>query len=808
MRRFWVLALLMLSILASLQAEADESEKCDDSTPDSSQYLDSTAAGLIVYKSMHGNGGEHEAERLLNLYHNRYNSYYDRKEGSATWVDIVRSVGLTPGACAYDCLYQTAVDRFEIIKKDVGANSPYLKRWVSNQMQVFQTPFMSPLILDVAATDPPRAVFDRQYQEASFLFYKQDFEGAQRLYENIFKNQKHPYRGLAGYMIARTLLMREKRSEAYHWLVSLQKDTHLAAYQDMYTEYRFITNYYSCAEEDKEQCTLANAEHLSFLRDNIFRLNITRADDRLYRDSIEQLDYYLQKRPAIGDTGWFSPYDKNSPRLQAYVDAAQKDPFFDWMQTYYTFNPLEVDWSRSLYMTDEARTIQDAALNHAVQRWQAGDGDEWLYAAALRMYPGHAAFVEVRDAAQKLFDAHKCSARSSDRIISRALWTHLIFMKLADGLPDSLVQELVAMYKSNRYYSQYKTHDLVTTVVRFLLHQQRYDDIATLAKAFVQAGSRHGVLDTIYGSFLDTPEEAFKAFPREKGITTPGLQIINRLSTHDLLEMIEQNTLPKNMQTYAARIAFVRSVLLEDSTLFEKAAYAVIKTHPALKNEIAALLERGKKNPQAAEVTSFLLKHPRFNVYATENNRSEMDEENPYPPPSLAFDRIDTYHHNDNNWWCRLDPELVQKDFEEATFWSIYDPYQRLEEPDHDLLQYQRDPSAAAAFFSYAHSDEWTATGELRALSSKPNGTEYLTQQSLAAADSWKNSWKRWLSKTGVSFEEDQSIPAMLHMSVVTSRYGCNRDGSHAAYSKSAFKTLHRSYPHSVWTKLTPYWFE
>jgi hypothetical protein len=42
---------------------------------------------------------------------------------------------------------------------------------------------------------------------------------------------------------------------------------------------------------------------------------------------------------------------------------------------------------------------------------------------------------------------------------------------------------------------------------------------------------------------------------------------------------------------------------------------------------------------------------------------------------------------------------------------------------------------------------------------------------------------------------------------VLSARWGCNRDGSRAAYSREAFQLLHSRFPDSPEAKRTPYWF-
>ncbi len=67
-----------------------------------------------------------------------------------------------------------------------------------------------------------------------------------------------------------------------------------------------------------------------------------------------------------------------------------------------------------------------------------------------------------------------------------------------------------------------------------------------------------------------------------------------------------------------------------------------------------------------------------------------------------------------------------------------------------------------------------------------------------------------FLTKRAVEFvnknPKHPQTPEILHLAVRSTRYGCT-DAETVKLSKQAFDILHKSYPNSVWTKQTPYWF-
>ncbi len=47
-----------------------------------------------------------------------------------------------------------------------------------------------------------------------------------------------------------------------------------------------------------------------------------------------------------------------------------------------------------------------------------------------------------------------------------------------------------------------------------------------------------------------------------------------------------------------------------------------------------------------------------------------------------------------------------------------------------------------------------------------------------------------------------------LANAITSTRWGCNRNGGHASYSREAFRLLHALFPDSAEAKQTPYWFD
>ena len=63
-----------------------------------------------------------------------------------------------------------------------------------------------------------------------------------------------------------------------------------------------------------------------------------------------------------------------------------------------------------------------------------------------------------------------------------------------------------------------------------------------------------------------------------------------------------------------------------------------------------------------------------------------------------------------------------------------------------------------------------------------------------------------WVKNPGWLDSRDLEADALAN-AIVVARWSCNRQGSHAAYSREAFKLLHAKFPNSDAAKRTKYWY-
>jgi hypothetical protein len=739
----------------------------------------------------------------------------ENRDAQAEWFDIVRrqNLEIATGDRRY-CVHETAVNIYHDLAAALEKNHPYLRRWVQNQERVFAgcssgKDKPTEVTLLSAKNAPARAAADQEYQTASFYFYIGNYEIATRLYRQIYEQESHPYREYAAYMIGRIFRLRRNPSASYEWIAQISENPQFEKLRETFRDFRFVIAYYGCDySKNASACKSMYLRHIKYIKENLTNIGQGMAAAQNYNASLSHLDRYLQRKPRIGGGFWFSPQNKTHPSLQAYAELAAQDEFFDWMQTNYTATPLAIDPAAYLYFSDQEKALNDAALNHALDRWKAGDGDEWLFTAYLRLYPGHADFLKAHEAVEHLLKEHVCASSYAGRNIFARLWRHYVVMDVATEMTDGMIQNIITMRR--QYGQNVSIMNPMRAVLNLFLHQKRYEDIRRLAKAFIAAEDFDANLFSLYLNFFETPQKALsflgQYFTKPHYYRPPTgflTAILNRLSIEDIIDALNRyEYIPKEIKKSFLRTVFVRTVLLGDRGLFEKTAHLVVKTHPFLKPDIAAMLNMADGNPQSPYVTAFLLRHPRFNIVSTVFNQEGRN--------GLLFNQIDGRNRNDNNWWCRLDDDKLRRNFQQHLFHDFYNGYPALQ-GRHDAQWYEQYETAkersAAEFFAAMPSGNWAADEELKQLEQYPAAPEYLPQQAAAYARSPVPLFYRGLKRLGIQVVgKDQMKPEMLHRAVMVTRYGCR--GHYGKYSHEAFSILHRQYPASAWAEMTPYWFD
>jgi hypothetical protein len=148
---------------------------------------------------------------------------------------------------------------------------------------------------------------------------------------------------------------------------------------------------------------------------------------------------------------------------------------------------------------------------------------------------------------------------------------------------------------------------------------------------------------------------------------------------------------------------------------------------------------------------------------------------------------MDYDNHNDNNWWCGWEPELFASDSEDAMQTDFADP--RLPYAPTPLRRLLAPALHQSVLFQNRDSSE------RQKLSRVTCAPKLLAERVIA-----------WVEDSGPFSSRDGQAEALAD-AVAATRWGGNRQGSHAVYSRHAYELLHTLFAESPAARRTPYWF-
>ena len=140
---------------------------------------------------------------------------------------------------------------------------------------------------------------------------------------------------------------------------------------------------------------------------------------------------------------------------------------------------------------------------------------------------------------------------------------------------------------------------------------------------------------------------------------------------------------------------------------------------------------------------------------------------------------IDSFDHNDKNWWCPLEPDrdllALRSEFDAVTGnatteWDKEEIAAVVDTARKPMLDQAREKSLKVN--PAVRDIGWK---EIGALTNMPSAPKRLTERAIA-----------W----GKRSKGDDGAPEALALAVRTTRYGCNWHGGHGAYSKAAHDLL------------------
>jgi hypothetical protein len=184
-----------------------------------------------------------------------------------------------------------------------------------------------------------------------------------------------------------------------------------------------------------------------------------------------------------------------------------------------------------------------------------------------------------------------------------------------------------------------------------------------------------------------------------------------------------------------------------------------------------------------------VLASPGLNILMTREANAESNG------PGLTG--IDVWQHSDNNWWCAWEPERHRTAASQTLYGTFFNNDRRPYQPDVDL---GLAVAGASAKLGPLLRSSW--------LWNNQDAAEQLSLSQIVSAPKLLSTRAiDWTEHPGW-FGRRSGRDTALALAVRTTRYGCQRQGGHGAYSKAAFQLLHSRFPDSPAAKSTRYWFD
>ena len=249
--------------------------------------------------------------------------------------------------------------------KSLGARPAELKAWVQAQDQVFMNCSGGPVIPAVLESGDAGARADRMYQIAAAHFYAGQFETAEANFRQIAADQASPWKEIAPYLVARTLIREATLSIKGQ---GADKDKLLAAEKQL----RNILN-----DAGQKQMHSAASKLLAYVDARLRPAERMKdlAQSLMKKDSQATIAQQLNDYRLL--------YDQFEAGQYGGLEALPvTDDLTDWLRSFQTHDP--------------------AAIDHALLKWREMQTLPWLVASISGVDGKHAAAGELIAAAGKV----------------------------------------------------------------------------------------------------------------------------------------------------------------------------------------------------------------------------------------------------------------------------------------------------------------------------------------------------------------------------------------------------------------------
>ncbi|HEY9232660.1 MAG TPA: hypothetical protein VIS78_10950 [Blastocatellia bacterium] len=501
--------------------------------------------------------------------------------------------------CNAESFKNAAATLNRLIEK-YGAASAEAKDWVATQDQVFancEKGESLPTTADAPASPVIRA--NRAYQVAAANFYAGNFDQAEAQFNAIASDSSSPWRALAPYLVARTLIRKATlsggantadaatlaRAEAQLRRVLADKNE-----SALHTSARGLLSYV--------RLRLAPEARLKELAADLLKKNAGASFKQ------EIIDYTRLLDRLVGDDEETADNPKTFAKLP---DAVHNDDLSDWALTF---------------------QVQDAAaLEHALQRWEKTASTAWLVAALAKISATHPKAAALLEASARIKPGSPAFASVS---------YHTLRLNIEAGRRDEARRALDALLAANAAtlppsaFNQFMAlrMNVATSLDEFLKYAQR-----------VPAGFTYDEDGRELPADSDDGDKPKKTARNKLSWDADAARALNEAMPLAVLKEAATNpTLATHLRRELALAAWVRAALLDDDATAMAMAPTVASLAPELKELLDAYIGATDKPAKKFAAIYLILKFP--------GARPSVD---PGTGRTATLDKIDDYR---DNWWC------------------------------------------------------------------------------------------------------------------------------------------------------------
>ena len=570
---------------------------------------------VVVYRSLSGNPlSDREAAAMKRLWDERLNNSSESSDDS--WKQKWNEARKTAGApevkdievyrnrekpheyeSFLNCQPDAFVNAANLLNERVklfGAGSPQVNAWLAAQDTVFANCKEGKHIPEPAGSSDETAVrADRAYQTAAANFYSTNFDEATQQFEAIARDQQSPYRIIAPYMAARSVLRKgsfaEKEAEGRPFLIDAE-------------------NRLSTILKDN---SLKLSHHAAGRLFNLARLR-AHPEEKLHelarlimkKDTREDLKQNVWDYTVLLDR--YLEVETNSRQLPASL---KSDDLTDWIMTF------EGDI--------------DASDVHALERWRQTKSLPWLVAAMANANGKQPALNELLLAAAQV--DHTASAYPTIAFHSVRLLKETNRLAEARTMLDKILAN--------------ERPQLTASAVNEFLSQRMM--LARNLEEFLQNAPRApaGFSDNYDGREIpDDEKDAGQTANRAKSFfAMDAANIFNKATPLAMMkDSARSRILPANLRRDVSQAAFVRAALLDDHEVAIQAAASLEAELPEVKEFLAAYRKALTPDARRFAAAFLSLKFPGLRPFVSNGVGR-----------TTAVDDIDSYR---DNYWCTEPP--------------------------------------------------------------------------------------------------------------------------------------------------------